>query len=570
MRNAWVFLILSVLLINNISTYILREYVEGHWPYRSLIQDFGSFIVLSFLFAFAKRRSLALFSFTLVLLFAMFSQSLKIITWQTPIFASELGLWRESLQVLSPVQFWFSVGVFVLFLAVSIYNFQFDKRKVKFALPLIATMGFVFVWPSGFHSVSSALFKNIPWAPSLEYQANGPISFLLHDMARMRAEKTVAPTEEKQAIAKQLLQKTAEELPSLPEPPMQSKNVYILLMESWFDPTTSLKIELNRDPLEPLRPWIDKAQSTSMVHASGGGTANTEFELFCGFPPFRNGVIFLSDLNDNSPCLPRIVQEKNWEFYAFHANNRGYYRRSQAFPRIGIEKYFDADSYDMSEPNPGSQFIPDETFYNQSKDLIAKIQRSSSKRQVHYLLSSMTHSPYFLNANKYPPIIHSQFKNEAFDRYLNTLYYSSLAAHEFVQDILKQDPWAQFVILGDHLPGVVNEVPLFDADDIRKSRETPLLVLDGKGDGTLQVHKLGKLWLYQVTHVLLERWGMKSPLNTGSRQWRLVRGQIYLESQNSLCQGSQDSTSECQLFSPEFEAMKVLFEDAFFGDGHSL
>jgi hypothetical protein len=317
-----------------------------------------------------------------------------------------------------------------------------------------------------------------------------------------------------------IAQQSAENLlVTLPEKPktktvaktFKPRNIHLVLLESFWDPNRLKKAGYNKNPLAPefRKLWKSVDYSTAMPPVFGGYTANSEFEVLCGFPVIRNSVKFERQLLNTTPCLPHILADKGYRTIASHPNVPVFWNRVNAYRYIGFQTYWSINDFVQDDMN--REFMSDATLYRQ---VIEKIAPSLEKKEpvLDYIVTIFGHWNYPLSASR-PSKITSRSKVEAVSSYANTAYYKSLELMGFIDEMRKRDPDSIIVAFGDHLPfmgsnyaGYVDSGVLaahnseFTPEMLKFYVTTPMIIIDGK-NGPM---KIGSLPLYQVPKLLLE------------------------------------------------------------------
>ena len=143
------------------------------------------------------------------------------------------------------------------------------------------------------------------------------------------------------------------------------RNLHMIVLESFWDPMVLTASKLSADPIDPAfrELWAEAGQSHALVPVFGGYTANTEFEVLCGFPVNRDRVFFEGSLRRDVPCLPNHLADAGYRTLVSHPNSASFWNRINAYRRIGFETYWaDKDFGNRSQgrnlPSPHSSLDP--------------------------------------------------------------------------------------------------------------------------------------------------------------------------------------------------------------------
>jgi phosphoglycerol transferase MdoB-like AlkP superfamily enzyme len=339
-------------------------------------------------------------------------------------------------------------------------------------------------------------------------------------------------------------------------------------------------VKFKKNPLSDdfRKLWKSANNSTALVPVFAGMTANSEFEVLCGFPVTRNTVKFERQLLNDVPCLPHLLAQKGYKTVVSHPNVPVFWNRVNAYHRVGFQTYWSEKDFNLEDIN--REFLGDSSLYRQ---VLEKISNDLTTQQpiLDYIVTYFGHWDYPLNDSR-PPVISSSSEVEEVTAYANTIFYKSQEFADFIKALQKKDPNGIIVAFGDHLPflgenfaGYVESGFLTSdrgefTDAMFKSYvSTPLLIIDGK-KGAL---KIGSLPLYQVPKLILNllHLNQKTIMDfTAPPDDRLIRpltGLHFNEFKNgqlSVCKEPPYSP-ECQQSLTWLNAVEIVSNDLFIG-----
>jgi phosphoglycerol transferase MdoB-like AlkP superfamily enzyme len=381
------------------------------------------------------------------------------------------------------------------------------------------------------------------------------------------------------AAAKQLLaQHPLDNTPSTED--FKPRNVHIVLLESFWDANNLKKVKFSQNPLsdEFRKLWKTANNSVALVPVFAGMTANSEFEVLCGFPVTKNTVKFERQLLNEVPCLPRILADKGYKTVVSHPNVAVFWNRVNAYHRVGFQTYWSEKDFELDDIN--REFLGDSSLYRQ---VLGKISSTlESKAPIFdYNVTYFGHWDYPLNESR-PPQITSTSKVEEVNGYANTTYYKSREFVEFVKNLQKSDPNGIIVAFGDHLPFLGEHFAGYVESDVLKNSRgefsdamyktyvsTPLLIIDGQ-KGAL---KVGRLPLYQVPKLILGLLNIHQPtimdytMPPEKERVRPLTGlhfDEWADGQIQVCKAPPYSP-ECEHSLAWIEAVKTVSNDLFIG-----
>lgn len=326
------------------------------------------------------------------------------------------------------------------------------------------------------------------WDQPGNYKDRGLIQHVLHETSRNLARGRVTLSKDDVSLASAAL--SAGPLTSKHTPELDGRNVHIILLESFIDPMVLEDAGISEDPIDPRfrALWKKTGHSTTLAPVYGGYTANSEFEILCGFPVTHNAVFFEGWLRNRAPCLPNVLSQAGYHTIASHPNYAAFWNRVNSYDRIGFHDYWAMNDFELDDMN--GPFLSDESLFRQVSDKQAAM-RESGKSILNYVVTYFGHMDYPLNDRR-PSRITVKNDPNMIERYVNTLYYKTRELMDYYDSIRAEDPEAVIVMFGDHLPylgpnydGYVESEILvrkkadFTPEMFLNYAETPLIIVDG-------------------------------------------------------------------------------------------
>jgi phosphoglycerol transferase MdoB-like AlkP superfamily enzyme len=469
-------------------------------------------LVAYILFALSRRVSIFLVLQALIMGVLYIGNAIKISFFGGPIMPDDVFALRSMLLILEGWQFLAAAITLAGIASLFLFNFSMRHWSAYLASLSALSLGLTLVYkPEMIIETLDKYTGNSVWDQRSNYLSHGGMLYSFQEGARYFAMAEAPPDiDSAQQSARNLLA-THSEKPKTVTKPFQPRNIHIILLESFWDPNRLKKAGYNKNPLAPefRKLWKSVDYSTAMPPVFGGYTANSEFEVLCGFPVFKNTVKFERQLLNSTPCLPHILADKGYRTVVSHPNVPVFWNRVNAYRYIGFQTYWSINDFVQDDMN--EEFMSDATLYRQ---VIEKISPSLEKKEpvLDYIVTIFGHWWYPLNESR-PSKITSPSKVEEVSTYANTAYYKSLELMGFINEMRKRDPDGIIVAFGDHLPfmggnyaGYVDSGVLaahnseFTPEMLKFYVTTPMIIIDGK-NGPI---KFGSLPLYQVPKLLLE------------------------------------------------------------------
>jgi len=466
------------------------------------------------LFSISKRVWTFLVIQALVMGILYVGNAVKMSFFGGPIMPDDIFALRSLLLILEGWRF-FAVAIPLAAIAsLLLFNFTMRHWSAYLASLLVILLGITMAYKPAM--ILDPLDKNIPhsvWDQRSNYLFRGATLYSLHEGARYFALSDKPPDPDEAQIAAEKLLSTA---PSLKvkevsdKKPFTPRNIHIVLLESFWDPNELKKAKFGANPLASdfRKLWKNAGYSHALTPVFGGYTANSEFEVLCGFPVTKDTVKFERQLVNAVPCLPHILADKGYRTIVSHPNVPVFWNRVNAYRNIGFQTYWSIEDFVLDDMN--EEFLSDASLYRQ---VLGKISGSLDNKQpiLDYIVTYFGHWWYPLNASR-PNKITSPSKVEEVPHYANTIYYKSRELMAFLDQLRQRDPDGIIVAFGDHLPflgenfaGYVESGVLpsnrsdFTAAMFKFYVSTPMIIIDGKNGPV----KIGSLPLYQVPKLLL-------------------------------------------------------------------
>jgi len=558
-------------------------------PYDYLLQ----LVVAYALYALSKRVWVFLVLHALLMGVLYVGNAVKISFFGGPIMPDDVFALQSLLLILDGWRFFAAAIPLAAIASLLLFNFTMRHWSAYLASLAVILLGITVVYkPSTILEPLDGYFGNSVWDQRSNYVWRGATLYTLLESARYFAAAEVIPDADMaQEAADNLL--TAHRIDAIPVSalPVASKNeaaaktftprnIHIVLLESFWDPSVLKKAKYKQNPLSPeFRDlWKSAEYSHALSPVFGGFTANSEFEVLCGFPAVKDAVKFERQLLNDVPCLPHLLADKGYRTIASHPNVPVFWNRVNAYKRMGFQTYWSLEDFVQDDMN--REFMSDNTLYRQ---VLEKISGSMEARQpmLDYIVTYFGHWNYPLSESR-PNKVSSSSEIEEVSAYANTVYYKSRELLAFINDMRKRDPDGIIVVFGDHLPflgenfaGYVESGVLtanrseFTPTMFKTYVSTPMLIIDGKR-GPL---KIGSLPLYQVPKLLLDLLNFNEPSimdYTAPLPGMRVRPLPGLHF-NILADGTVDMCKEppyseaCQLSSRWLENVSVVSNDIFMG-----
>lgn len=553
--------------------------------------DFLAFNALAFLlFSCARRGWVCVLLLALLTGVFVVGSAAKIALLGRPIMPEDVHSVAALVRIMGPMG-WVVVALpLILTLLLLIGNLRVNSRRSAVALLVLclAPLAVAPVAPSALR-LADRYIGNAPWDQRENFVERGPTLHLLQET--LRAYALIQPPPDADAVAAAVDRLRAQagtfadrraqtHLIPVAQSTATRRNVHILLLESFWDPTPLL------DPAKPILDprfyalWDQTGRSTALSPTFSGGTANAEFEVLCGFPIDSWAVKYELGFNE-APCLPALLRDQGYRTMASHPNDAGFWNRANAYPRLGFDDFWAKPDFESDEMI--SWMLSDRSLYRQIAERIAA---NSEQPVLNFVVTLYGHWTYDMVPER-PAIVPIDPAQAELGQFATAMYYKSIELMDEIARLRRADPDALIVAFGDHLPnlgynwgGYKNRGFFaggwgdFPAAMYLKSRETPLLVIDGQ-NGPL---KVGRQPLFRLNALIRERLQLAQPaiadlvpLPDGLDLRPVPDSLLGLDDAGApfLCQPEQ-RRGDCAVAADWLADVKLISRDIFDGDGHAL
>ena len=483
-------------------------------PFDYLLQ----LIVAYVLFALSRRLWVFVLLQGLLMGVLYVGNAVKISFFGGPIMPDDAYALRSLLLVLEGWHFIAAALPLAAIVALLLFNFTLRHWSAYLASMLVILLGMTLVYkPAAILEPLDRYFGNSVWDQRSNYLYRGATLYSLQEGARYFADAHIPPDRDLALSSAANLLENVTRATTAPGN-FTPRNVHIVLLESFWDPTLLKEAGYNQDPLVPAfrRLWKQTGFSHAMSPVYGGYTANAEFEVLCGFPVVEDNVKFERQMLNDVPCLPHLLAGYGYRTLASHPNVPVFWNRINAYRRMGFQTYWSKQDFLLDDMN--REFLSDASLYRQ---VLEKIADPIDNKQplLNYIVTYFGHWNYPLNEAR-PNQITASSTVEEVSSYANTMYYKSLELMTFLEQLQTRDPDSIIVLFGDHLPfmgenfsGYVDSGVLaskrsdFTDEMFRFYVSTPMVIIDGPR-GPVQA---GNLAIYEIPALLLRLLNLNGP-----------------------------------------------------------
>ncbi|PAD15896.1 LTA synthase family protein [Shouchella clausii] len=228
----------------------------------------------------------------------------------------------------------------------------------------------------------------------------------------------------------------------------EGKNVFMISLES----LQSFVID-NDVYGQEITPFLNQLKEESYYfenfyhQTEQGKTSDSEFIVANSLFGRSSGAVFFTHAQNDYNALPEILGENGYYSSVMHANNRTFWNRDVVYNTLGYDRFFDVDSYEVTEENSVGWGLKDKEFFEQSIDLLKE------QPQPFYtkFITLTNHFPFELGEED--KMIEEYDSNSGtLNRYFPTVRYMDYAVEQFFEDIKEAGLYEDsiFILYGDH------------------------------------------------------------------------------------------------------------------------
>lgn len=371
------------------------------------------------------------------------------------------SLLRESTQIgqlgtsiyelLRPSDLFVFGDTFVLFLVKRLRNYRTVSIKRTHSIFTIAVAVILFLLNLCMVEVVRPGLLARTFDRQMVVKSIGAFNYLVYDAVvttRMET-KTVLSNSEDLAIVKSYLA-------SVPKDQMDSKmfglakgrNVFVISMES----LQSFALERNVLGNE-LTPYLNSLIKQSFYfdqfyHQTGQGkTSDAEFIIDNMLYPLPSGAVFFTHSHNTYYSLAKQLKENGYYPVALHANDKTFWNREQMYKRLGYQRFFSVEDYEVTEQNSVGWGLKDIPFFEQSVEKIRVLPQPFYAK----LITLTNHYPFTLaQEDRLIPQFNSNSKT--LNKYVTTVRYMDEALKRFFESVKAAGLYDNsiFILYGDH------------------------------------------------------------------------------------------------------------------------
>lgn len=230
----------------------------------------------------------------------------------------------------------------------------------------------------------------------------------------------------------------------------KGKNVILISLESLQ--SFVINNEMNGHVITPFLNELSKDSDTfyfdNFYHQTGlGKTSDSEFILENSLYPRNGSAVFFTHSGNTFHALSEKLSEQGYFSNVMHANNRSFWNRDIMYKALGIQKFYDVDSYKIGEGEAVNWGMKDIPFFEQSVDIMKEMPQPFISRMI----TLTNHHPFDLDEEDMLIPAYDSNSN-TLNKYFQTVRYMDESVKVFFDDLKKSGLYDNSIIImyGDH------------------------------------------------------------------------------------------------------------------------
>lgn len=232
----------------------------------------------------------------------------------------------------------------------------------------------------------------------------------------------------------------------------KEKNVIKIHLESFQ--TFLINFKVNGEPVTPFLNSLASGKEDfiyydNFFHQTGQGkTSDSELTMDNSIYGLPQGSAYSLKGDNTYQSLPAIMHQKQgYSTSVMHGDYKTFWNRDQIYKHFGIDKFYDASYYDMSEKNLENLGLKDKEFFTESIPFL----KQEKQPFYSHLITLTNHYPFTIDKSE-ATIDSPNTGNPTVDGYVQTARYLDEAVKQFITDLKKQGLYDKSVIViyGDH------------------------------------------------------------------------------------------------------------------------
>lgn len=183
----------------------------------------------------------------------------------------------------------------------------------------------------------------------------------------------------------------------------------------------------------------------------GGGTSDIDFTINNSVEPLSNFPAIKLASYDFINSLPNQLKKGGYYNVAFHGNEKTYYGRETAFPKMGYDDFFDQTRTKLKSAGWGAS---DGDVMNFALNKM----KTFKEPFLSYIITMTSHTAFTnVDFTGYKNDRYNGIKSDMVKQYYKSLSYVDECIKNYVEEVKKNFPNSYILIYGDHTPAIFEQ-----------------------------------------------------------------------------------------------------------------
>ncbi|WP_186575790.1 LTA synthase family protein [Aquibacillus kalidii] len=279
----------------------------------------------------------------------------------------------------------------------------------------------------------------------------GLFNYHLYDIAlhsKTKAQRVFADGNEMPEIKQYVKENTTSDQKSELYGIAKGKNVIFVSLESFQ--TFLINNTMNGEEVTPfLNDLINESYYFENFYhqTEQGKTSDSEFLVENSLYPLPRGAVFFTHGQNEYNAMPEILGEQGYYTSVFHANNKSFWNRDVMYNNIGYDKFFDVESYEVTEENSIGWGLKDKPFFEQSIKYLQNLPKPFYSK----FITLTNHYPFELSEED-ATIEKYNSNSRTLNQFFQTARYTDEAVEQFFNQLKESGIYEDsiIVLMGDH------------------------------------------------------------------------------------------------------------------------
>ncbi|WP_373893424.1 LTA synthase family protein [Virgibacillus natechei] len=233
----------------------------------------------------------------------------------------------------------------------------------------------------------------------------------------------------------------------------EGKNVIKIHLESFQ--SFLIDYELHGEEVTPFLNSLVNDESQDFTYFDNffhqteqGKTADAELIMDTSQYGLSQGAAFVTKGTNTYQSLPAIMnQQQDYTSAVFHGDDKSFWNRDEVYKHLGIDEFYEASYYDMSDDNVINYGLKDKPFFEESMPLLEEMEEPFYA----HMMTLTHHHPYLIDEDE-ATIDPAETGDGSVDRYFQTARYLDEALEQFFNDLKESGLYEDSIIMlyGDH------------------------------------------------------------------------------------------------------------------------